>query len=696
MKKTQAKKRDDKKIASEIWKNAGEWFDYYSDNIANHRKDFDFCYAEDGQWTAAEIDEAEKLKKYGKTKMTFNMMPKIINTLVGEYAESDPQLKVRNTDTVDIDQQLTKKINVMTGLLRNISIKSRFDEVKKAAFKSAIGGGFGAYAIVVEKEKRLSFNLVPRYKVINDPTTCFWDRTSQEIDKSDGWFTGRCYIWKKEAVKRKYPNVEIPTGNEECLAGFDSFSWLTDDDVIIADYYKKIPIKRHIALLSNDKVLDFEDAEEMVRKSKTGIINEPLKILKDEVIDDFKMHFYRAVGESIVEDREWQGENLPIIFQGGIVIKYRGREYTFSLIRWLKEAQRAFNHARNETWFRIKKMRNEPYLVSDKNVEGHEDEWKKAHLPRSALRFKESPSGFVPRREPPPEIPQALAIETQQSFNDIQQILGRFEANQGAPSNEKSGLAILRRQTAGNLSVKPFFDNAESALQSGATAILDLATKVIDNDRLVQITDENGNSSNVRINNDQSMDLTEGEFEVIVSVGPNFETQKADAIGLLLESYKANPELTKISADIFARNLDMKDSALFADRVKTYLQPQITADEAQNLSQEQIIARNQKQETEGQKMKDQLIMQNLQLEQMVKRSKMQDDRMKAMSSRLSSLADMVNAQTNRQKAADDKVIANVKASAEITKSQDTVLTERLKLAHEVGKTAQSSQRQLFG
>jgi hypothetical protein len=694
---SEKKKRDNKKIAAEIWKNSGEWFEYYNDNITKHREDFDFCYADDGQWTSTELTEAEEMKKFGKTKQTYNMMVKIINTLVGEYSETDPELKVRNTDTAEITQELTKKINIMTGLLRNISVKSRYDEVKKAAFKAAIGGGFGAYAITVEKEKRIGFNLVPRYKSINDPTTCFWDRTAQDTDKGDGWFAGRCYIWKKEKLRRKYPGVEISNSNE-CMHGFDSFTWLTDDDIIIADYWKKIPFKRHIAQLSDERIVDFEEAEKIVaasRRNKLSPIN--LTILKDEIVDDFKIHFYRAAGNNILEDNEWQGTILPVIFQGGVIVKYRGREYAFSLIRWLKAAQKSYNFARNETLWRLKLLRHEKWLVEDENIEGktQEEIWKNAHLPRSALVFKRAKSGHIPVRIPPGEIPQSLAVETQQSFNDMQQILGRFDANQGAPSNEKSGLAILRRQTAGNLSVKPFFDSAESAEQSGANAILDLIPKVIDNNRLIQTTDEDGNQTNVRVNDGSGIDLTEGDFEVSVTVGPNFETQKADAVGLLMEAYRSNPDLAKVSSDIFAKNLDMKGASLLADRAKTYLQPQITADEAQNLSQQAIIQKNQQSQAQAQQAQQQFMLQNMQLDQMVKQSKMQDDKIKAMSNQLVALADMMNAKTNQAKAVQAGVIAQQRADAEITKAIEEERTARLKLLKEAGEGAQADQSQLF-
>jgi hypothetical protein len=692
LKSSKRKEKDARKITAEIWKNAGEWFDYYSDNITKHREDFDFTFAPDGQWTSDEISEANQLAKFGKTRLTFNMMFKVVNTLCGEYAEVDPEYEVRNTDTAQITEALTKKINVMSGLMRSISKKSKFDNVKESAFLSAVGGGFGAYCIGIEREKKLSFNKEPRFKVINDPTTCFWDRTAQNEDKLDGKFVGRCYIWKKEAVKDKY-RVEIGNSNAP-ISNFDTFTWLTEDDTIIVDYYKKTPYKRSIALLSNGQTVDLDKAQIMVKESKKSILMPELEILEEDTIDDYKIHFYRVVEDQILEDEEWPGTKLPIVYQGGIALKYRGKEYTFSAIRFLRDAQRAYNYARNETIYRIKKLRNEPYLASDGNIKGHEEEWKNAHLPRAVLKFREVPSGFVPRREPAGDIPQALIIETQTSFNDIQQILGRFEANQGAQSNELTGRAQAFRQMAGNLSIKKIYDNAEAALQTGADILLDLLPKIYDNQRIVQTIDENGKSANVQINGDDGIDLTDGQFEVDVTVGASFELQRQIATELLLKAYGANPAYAQISADIFAKNLDIKDAALLANRARTYLQPQITQDEATNQSQDKIIQRNQQQAQQWQQAQQQLVMRNMQLDQMVKQNKMQDDRIKALSNQVSAMADMMNARTNQAKAQQEGVISQQRTQAEMTKAVEEERTARLKLAHEALKARTSES--LFG
>jgi hypothetical protein len=673
-----------------IKQNIQRWFDYYRHNIQSYRDDMYFTYLDDGQWAedsnAFTSSGRRQSLEDGKPRLSFNMLPRILYSLEGEFAENEPDLKVRNTDTIDPDTRLTRKIDIMTDFLRYISFSSRNDEVYRTAFSCATGGGFGAFRIIVKPTKENPFNLMPAYEPIYDPTYAFWDRSAKNIDKSDGAYCGDCAVWKKDEIKAKYPKAKF-IENYKCE--YSAFENLDKDEVVIADYYEKEFFKKRIALLSNGQVMDYEKAEKLIASQRTKIFGalfrQELRIEAEKEIDDFRIRFYRIAGDQILETSLWDGKMLPMVFQGGIVKEIKGREYTFSVTRWLKDSQRSYNYARNEYLFRLKLTRYEKWLVQVQNIEKLEDAWKNAHLPNAYLPYKPATDGSKPVPIPPSEIPQSLSVEIQHSLNDLQQIVGRFDANIGAASNERSGIAISNRQQAGNLNVKPFFTNAFSAMQTGANIVLDLIPKVIDNQRIVSLLDREGKTSNITVNDGRNpeVDFTEGGFDVEVSVGATFELQKTQAIEQLLTAYKANPQLAQISSDILAKNLDFKDAALLAERAQVYTMPQITMNEEQKKDKSQILQESMQQAQQQQMQQQQMQQQQIQLTQMIATQKMQDDRIKAMSDQMKGLAALMDAQTNREEAKVKGVIESRRLDVEEDRSASELQQQELKTLREL-------------
>jgi hypothetical protein len=673
-------KENDIDILSRITDRVEGWFDYYSENNERFRNDVKFTYELEGQWTTDEIKEYDDLKK---PRLTFNMMPRFLAVIQGEFGQMAPNLKVRALNAIDADQD---KINLLTDILREISFKSRNDIVYQTSFNNALTGGYGAYRIVVELEDVFSFNHVIRYKSIQDPTNCFWDPAARENDKHDGKYCGLVTYMSKEEFKLKYPKVDVPV--RESDFNQNNFTWMNEEEIGIVEYYEKVPFKREVSLLSNGKVVDSEDAAKIVKEinEKNKILSEikqdfnfvETKVVDTATRDDFKIKFYRSIKNEILDRAEWDGKRLPIIFQPGFLRWIEGREKTMSFLRWLKDAQKAYNYARSEFSYRLKLTRYEPYLASEKNVEGHETQWNNAYMAKSVLVFKADPNGYEPKRQSAQEIPQSLSLEMNQSYNDLQRISGRFEANLGAPSNEVSGRAITARQRPGNLSVKPFFDNAVDSIESGAIASLDLMQKVMDNERFVTLKKENGDQKQEIINKEGGTqnNIKDGQFNVEVTVGSSFEVQKAEAIEQLIRIVGVDPELKDVAHDLIVENLDLKNTPQFVQRVRKFVgkMPQIIAQES---GDPEAIAATSKPNP-----MQQLAMQAAQQELLINQQKAQDDKVKAMASQITALANMMNAQTNRSEAQVKGVLESKRIQAEEDKANAELQTEALKVLSE--------------
>lgn len=680
----------DEQILSRIDKRVNDWFSYFRENNQHYEIDTKFVYDEDGQWTGQEISE---YRQEFKPRMTFNMAPRFILNLQGEFALNTPALQSRALDNSTASQA---RIDLSEGITRKISFDSRNNIIYQTSFGCALSGGYGAYGIEVVPETVMSFNLIPRFYLIQDPTTCFWDSSARDPDKGDGDLCGRCFIMSKDEFKSRFPDIDAPE-SYSCVNSFSrSFSWLTENDIVVVDYYEKEYFKRHIAQLNDGAVMDFDKAEELVTRTnniakkikefaQSPVTQVPeLEIVKDGMVDDFKIIFYRAVKGQIIEKSEWDGKKLPIIFQPGVSRWVDGKEKTISFIHWMKDAQRAYNYSRSEYMYRLKLTRYEPYLASVENIQGYEKEWKEAHRARAVLPYKVDSRGNIPQRQPASEVPQSLLAASNQSLSDMQNTTGRFEANLGAQGNETSGVAIQSRQAPGNMNAFQFFENARLAIESGARVISDLLPKLFDTERNVSIQQDNGKiiSKKINVTDDDDTSLPLEELNVQITVGSSFEQQQAQAVEQLLSLVSALPPLGAVVPDLVVENLNIKNAPQLVKRIQDFvLNPLMVAQESGDPQKIQ-----QAQAQLGQQQQVQQAMEQLQM--LLQKTAAQDDQIRALASQTSSQANMMNAQTNRIEAISKGAIESQKAEAEENKANIDLVTQVVKTAGEVGKIQQ--------
>ena len=669
----------DADVLTRMQKRVKDWFDYYADNIQNYKDDTEFTYWKDGQWTPAEIDEYDR--KEHKPRMTFNMLPKLLHVLEGEYSDFSPDIMVRAIDSSDTDQD---KIDLLTNLTREISFKSRNDIVYQTAMNCALTGGFGAFRIISAPENEYSFNYMPKYLPIYDPTKAFWDRSARNFDKGDGICCGYLVVWNKEELKSKYPQA---SENLQSFApsGIDPF-WETKEEITVAEYYEKKFFKRRIALLSNNLVVDADNAEQIIQQFNERMAfmgsqgqmapQMPITIVKEEERDDYVIHYYRAIHDQILEQRVWDGKKLPVLFQPGYIKWIRGREYTYSLVRFLRDTQRAYNYARSEFLYRLKLTRYEPFIAPEETIAKYQKNWANVYTAKGVLPYTETKSGLRPERVSHSEIPQSLTLEIERAYNDFQRISGRFDANLGAPSNETSGVAILNRQRPGNMSVKIFFDNSLKTIESGANVALDLAQNIMDTERKTSVTLSNGEQNNVLINADggQTNNITDGMFNVEIKASASFEIQRNAQLEQITRIIGANQQLSAILPDKLIELSGIKDAPQLVKRAQKYLIPQITFDETNDPQLKQELG----QQLQHQQQQQAMLQQQQQLEMLSTQSKIQDDRIKAISNQLTGIANLINAQSNQAEAQTKGALEAAKIVAEDRRTELETEKEAIK------------------
>jgi len=171
-----------------------------------------------------------------------------------------------------------------------------------------------------------------------------------------------------------------------------------------------------------------------------------------------------------------------------------------------------------------------------------------------------------PTREPHAQFPAAFANLSAIAIDEIKATTGIYDASLGARSNETSGRAILARQQEADISNYVFIDNHLKALKFTGEILVDLIPKVYDATRTIRILGEDGAEKFVKINTlvrdietGQIItinDLSRGKYDVVVSTGKSFETQRMEVAEIAEALSRAPGPLGMIGQYLLVKNLD--------------------------------------------------------------------------------------------------------------------------------------------
>ena len=576
-------------VLSDANKHLNTWNSYFNENITRGKDDLNFVLRD--QWTAVERSEFTRLFK---PAMTFNKLYDATKKIAGEQRKNKPDLIVRSLTGKATQEQ----INLRADLVRTISYQSQNDLVYQTAFKSALMMGYGAFQIIIDYEKPKSFNKIIRYEMIPDATRCAWDPTALKPHKGDGNWCARFYVYTRDEFFATYPYVTNPVSYIDPYMLLD-FQWNTRDTITVCDYFVKEWFPVFIYKLSDGRVVNEEEWEEIKEnfKKQLEIVgeSEARKILEKEKpfivnerqTQDYRIMHYRMIRNQIIDFSEWPSKQLPIIFVDGDSYYIEGRQYTRSFIHEARDAQKFINYVGSEIAAEIKNRRREQWIGTPDNVIGYEQEWRNPELQMGLLRAKPDPkTGQMPQKMPAWDLSQGLIQNFQRGTQDIREILG-FSETEALQGRDVSGKARRERKLEGSMSAYVFFDNINQAVEQGGRVVNDLLPYIIgDDERSMVISKKDGKTDSIVLNQKMkdgtlSNVIKQGDFDVEIDSGPSFAVQKDMALEFFQQTIAAsgNPQLFNLVADLWAKNLDIQFMPQIADRLKTLVPPQVLAKE---------------------------------------------------------------------------------------------------------------------
>lgn len=594
---------------------------YNSENVRCAKDDLKFLAGGEGQWNDAEI--ASRISS-GRPVITINKIPTFLHQVTNDQLENQSSIKVHPVDDfADIE---TAK--VISGLIKNIEYSSNADVAYDTAVNFAASIGFGYYRLITDYVDELSFDQEIRFERIANPFSVHFDYSSKSIDGSDQY---RCLI--ETAVERKQFKAEWPKSKINEDGSFVDNSWVKDNEVIIGEYYRLECKPDTLLLLSN--------GESGLKSDLVGELPDGVTIVKTRQSEKRVVMLYKMTGCEILEKTEVKCRWIPVFPVYGNEINIDGKVIRSGIIRNAKDPAKLYNYFWTSAAEEINSRTKTPWVMAEGQDEGYEQQWRFAN--RSTLaRLVYKPvalNGMLappPQRQPMADFPSGLMGMAMQANDDIKATTGLFDSSLGARGNATSGRQELAQQRQGDLSNFHYTDNANKTKRHCGRCILDMIPHYYDAERVVRILGDDGEFNHAKINEPNATnkpdpktgaiktvlnDMSVGEYDVTISTGPSYQTQRQESAESMTAMAQSWPALMDIAGDKVVSAMDWPNADEIAERIKKSLPPELTADPDKDGDESQLPPEAVKMMEQDHQMMEQMKQEMALLQQELERAK---------------------------------------------------------------------------
>ena len=543
-------KKDDDIIAEALDRfdtAADSWSDIYDLSI----KDVEFVDDPEGQW-----EDAARKSRENRPCLTFDKLSSSVDRVVGGQLSNMPSIKIRAAEEGDEDVA-----EVYQGLIRQID--QRGVQAFKTAFKFAVKSGWGCLLVDHDYVDDTSLDQDIIIREIKNPFSVLLDPIVQAQHVTEARYGFLFEDMERAEFERLYPKAESEAGESDFTSTGNFESWVTEESVRVADYYRIVLEERTLIQLSDGRVLDMDEIENV----RDELNMQGITLGKTRKVQARKLERYKITGLEVLEEVECVGRYIPIIPMFGKTSNINGRYISRGLVRKAKDAQRLYNYSRSVSVEVTALTPKQPYFVTPAMVKGHEAKWKKMMVSNDPVLMFNFDNGQKPFREAPAQGSPALMQDAQIAADDIKATTGIYDANMGAQGNEISGVAIKGRQFQGEMANFEFQDQLVDSMELSGRVMIDMIPHIYDTERTIRILGEDEREEAIAVNKTlmdaqtgeyvKTMDLTTGTYDIKVASGPSFTTRKQETAEQLSQIIAQNPAMSEIVGDVLFKNLDL-------------------------------------------------------------------------------------------------------------------------------------------
>lgn len=552
------------------------------------KDDMRFLYADSDnqeQWNAAVRSQRQLA---GQPMVTINKTHTHWLHVVNQAKENKPQIAVSPTG----DQSTYESAQIFEQIIRRIEYISDAQTAYDIASQFQVGGGVGYWRIVTDYADEESFDQEIFIRQVADPLAVYMDPHIKTQEGSDARFAFVFDDMPRRDAERKYGKIV----SKQTVIGELAENWTRTDTVRVAEYYERSESKEWMyAVPAEDGGIEFARESSLpaegVALLRSAIEENPS--IQRRRVTKHAVDWYLIVGGEIAERSEWPGKYIPVVRVPGEEIVMEGRLDRKGLVRYLKDAQRAYNYNASAALEYGALQSKSPYLAPVEAIEGLENYWSSAntqnhaYLPYNHADEQGNPVP-APTRAPAPASPSAYLEGMQTAEHELMMASGQYEATFSAQGNEVSGISIEQRQKQGERVTFHYQDNLAKAIRYTGKQLIDLIPKIYDTRRVLRIMDESGEEQEIRIDPEQKQPLKQsdddgrakiaaifnpsvGRYDVQVSVGPNFETRRRQAFDAQTQLLAAQPALAQVIGDLYMSNADFPSADKLQERMRNWI-----------------------------------------------------------------------------------------------------------------------------
>lgn len=596
-------------------------------------EDLEFAYRD--QWK-----EQDRTKRDGEKRpcIIVRRSKQFLDHIKNENRQNKPQIKVSPVDDGAQEVYATNR----QGLIRHIQYDSKASQAIQRGYDFSVDMGRGWVETVTEYVHNSTFDQKLMIESVNDQFSIYPDIAREEPDYSD-----MKHCFKNERMRREVFEDRYGEDVDQCEWNRGSTNpWIEKDFLTVAKYYVIEQKDRELWRVNIDGTEENVFVDEIDGDPKQYKNN----IIERRTIKTNMVKIYLLSGTEVLSEEESVFTTIPLVpFIGEET--YINNTYDLKgVTRDIIDLGRQYNFYNSQETELMSNAPKTPYIGAAGQFEGLEHQWEDND---SASHYKEynpithAGGGLVP----PPQradfvnFPAGLAQGKQEIVADMQAVTGYYNTSSGATSNETSGTAIRQRINQGNTASFHFQDNANNALTSLGRIINDALPKVYKRKgRIITILGEDDEESTFELGGEEGAEkgeseagnigsFGEGEFAVVVSVGPSYNTKREEAVANMMDISAKVPMVGESSADLIIRQQDWPLKDEIAERTKRRIElqfPQLTKpfDDGKNSEIAQMAEQLNQSQQQLQQAGQQVEQMGAELEK-VDQEKMRTDSMKA-------------------------------------------------------------------
>lgn len=562
-----------------------------SDFRTRYQDDMEFLFADSDnqdQWPAQVKADRARDKK---PMVTINKVHTHWLHIVNQSKENKPTIKIHPTN----DEATYESAQVFEGMVRHIEYASDAQSAYDIAMETSTGGGIGYWRIKTLYADERSFDQDIRITEIPDPMSVYLG-PHKKRDGSDCMWGIIFEDMPVEMFEAAYPDAPKAIASSRTSR---TDGWLTKQTMRVAEYFEIEQTKEWVYAEAGPdgrvRYMPQSDMDQAEQELMRLAIEQSPDTHRRRKADKRVTKWYKIAGDTIIDRGIWPGKYVPIVrVPGEEVVKKDGKTIDRKgLVRYLKDAQRAYNYnASGQLEFGALQTKA-PFLAGAESIRGYEQYYNNANIDNTGyLPYNDvGPDGQVlpaPQRVEPPMGASAFAQGMQDAERQLMMSSGQYEATFSEQGNEISGIAIDKRQSQGNRVTFHYIDSLAKAIRFTGKQLIDLIPKIYDTERIVRVLGADGDEQQIQIDPtaEQALQQREdseeavvqtifnpnvGAFDVVAEVGPNFETRREEAFNAMKEMLVGNPALTQVIGDLWMQTADFPNADKLAERMRNWI-----------------------------------------------------------------------------------------------------------------------------